>query len=130
MTDAAHTALELDQLRQLAAAREFSGRPIGVSMSNAARHLARDAKRLGSAGEAWMTICPSHLLEKTAILGLTRGELRIAVADSAAMYELDRFLRCGGEATLARASSAPINRVRLVLDARPFASPAPRKHRP
>lgn len=110
----------LTTLRDQAARRDNAGRPVGPAFASAARTLAKDERRLGSAGEAWNATCPSSLLPRTALLGLLRGELRIAVADSATMYELDRHLRGGGESALARASTAPVHRVRLVLDARPF----------
>ena len=121
MTHASHIEQQMNELRARAAARDFAGRSIGTAMSGMERQLKRDAKRLGGAGEAWAGVCPASLIARTAIIGLNRGELRIAVADSAAMYELDRHLRAGGEAELSRASSAPIHRVRLTLDARPFA---------
>ncbi len=120
MSGQSHIEREITELRARAAARDFTGRSLGTAMAGVDRQLKRDSKRLGGAGEAWMTVCPAELIARTAITGLNRGELRVAVADSATMYTLDRYLRAGGEAELARASTAPIYRVRLALDARPF----------
>ncbi|MCA9292574.1 MAG: hypothetical protein KDA20_02035 [Phycisphaerales bacterium] len=116
---------QLAKLREQAQARDHTGRALGGAMAALQRKVKRDARRLAGADEAWNTTCPPHLLDRTAIIGLSRGELRIAVADSATMYELDRCMRSGGEAALARQSAAPIQRVRLTLDARPFSHSEP-----
>lgn len=122
MDESSHIDHQLAKLRAQSAARDRVGRDLGGVMDAMQRRFGRDARRFAGVGEAWCSMCPGHLLDRTAILGLSRGELRIAVADSAAMYELDRYLRGGGEAALARTSSAPMHRVRLSLDARPFRS--------
>ena len=111
---------ELDMLRTRAAARSAVGRSLSSFMATAQRDLIKRERRLGDVNEAWASVCPAPLLERTAILSLNHGVLRIAVADSAAMYELDRCLRGGGEVELARACQAPVHRVRLALDKRPF----------
>jgi hypothetical protein len=104
-----------DRLSRLAAAR--APRTRDLSIAGDIRGLADSVRRaesgLGAATAAWTKAVPAHLASACAIEGLSRGVLRVRVTDSSVRFELDRFLRAGGEARVITASSAPIRSVRL-----------------
>lgn len=111
---------EKQQAQRLARLRELRVRraadlSLAGDFDAMARELARRKKALAGAAEAWERVCPPALLAKTALEGLARGVLTVRVPDAATRFELDRFLRCGGEDALVRASRAPLRRVRAVL---------------
>lgn len=89
--------------------------PMRSLFAEAARNAARDERRLGNAGDAWAAVCPGELLERTRIMGLSRGALTVATPDAATRFELDRALRSGAERALIRLCSAPVRKVRVVV---------------
>ena len=54
------------------------------------------------AGQAWDELVPPRLRRRCTVLQLQRGILTVRIPDAAARFELDRWLRSGGEAALAR----------------------------
>ena len=66
--------------------------------------------------EAWESVAPPALLERTALRGLAQGVATLGVPDASTRYELDRFLRSGGEKALKQACGAPIRRVKVVIE--------------
>jgi Dna[CI] antecedent DciA-like protein len=104
-------------LKQL---REFRNKPErDVSIGGALAEVARDAKKLqravGGIGSAWEEIAPARLAGRCRVVGISRGILTFRVADAAARFELDRFLRGGGEAALSRRAGVGIKRVKIVV---------------
>lgn len=97
--------------------RNLDPHSLAPTFKNLAASLRRDAKRFATVAESWEALCPPRLRDRTAIKSHARSILTIAVADSATSYELDRWLRAQGENALINASSAPIRRIKLVLDA-------------
>jgi len=74
----------------------------------------RPAKQLGALVPHWESLVPAALLPRTRLESLSRGTLRVTVADASTNYELDRLLREGLLAKLQKASSgATLRRVRL-----------------
>jgi hypothetical protein len=99
--------------------RGFRNRPErDLSIVAAVRGAERDAlkkhKALGGVGAAWEQIVPGSLKERVHVVSLARGVLTIRAADGVTKFELDRFLRSGGEARLARAAAVAIKRTRIV----------------
>lgn len=89
-----------------------------------AADLTRERKRLANTADAWAAVCPGRLHARTAILSLARGALTIAVPDAPTSFELDRFLRAGGESELIRACRAPVRKLKLVVNPDAFAPTA------
>jgi len=63
--------------------------------------------------ELWEMHIPPHLFAKTALASFNRGVLTVHVADSAAMYELDRLMRGGLERQIKSAAKASLRKIRL-----------------
>ena len=78
--------------------------------------LRRLRKNLGPVAEAWNEIVPEPLASSVRLDGVAAGVLNVRVTDSAARFELDRFLRAGGEAALLKRMPLAIRRVKIGLD--------------
>ncbi len=68
---------------------------------------------LAAAARAWQEVVPGELARGCTIEALSRGVLRVRVPDAGVRFELDRFLRAGGESKVIGASSVAIRSVRL-----------------
>lgn len=79
------------------------------------KRLVRCHKAVGGMGLAWEEVVPPRLAAKVELLRLTRGVLSVRVKDSATRFELDRFLRSGGEAELVRRAAGAIRRVKVAF---------------
>lgn len=86
---------------------------IGGVLGTTFRQLQRQTSAAGSLEAAWGSVVPPTLAMRTRIASMSRGVLTIQTSDAAARYQLDRFLRAGGEAELLRRSPVPIRRIRL-----------------
>lgn len=76
--------------------------------------LSRRRRGGGSAAAAWEVVVPDSLRERCEVTGVSRGILTVRVRDASARFELDRFLRSGGEAALIRTAKVAIRRVKLL----------------
>ncbi len=96
--------------------RVRAGRPASIEAEvEAARREAGHRRRaVGGIERAWEEVVPEALRARCALVRFSRGVVTVKAFDGAAMYELDRFLRAGGEARLARVAGAPVRRVRVV----------------
>ena len=64
----------------------------------------------------WPTLVPAELAGHCRLGSLVRGVLRVAVEDSAHLYDLDRLLRQGLQSRLRAAVKGPaIHRVQLLV---------------
>lgn len=104
----------LRRVRHSRAGNRRDAAALGAVINGEARALQRLERRLRGVGDAWLAQCPEHLLDKTAIVGVSRGALTIRARDASIRYELDRWLRAGGERAVIAASQAPIRKVRVV----------------
>ena len=68
---------------------------------------------LAGAARAWASVVPPALAAACVLEALSRGVLRVRVTDAGARFELDRFLRAGGETNVIRACGVAIRSVRL-----------------
>ena len=59
------------------------------------REVAKPYKQLGDLSELWAELVPAHLIERTRLVGLSRGVLHVEVDNPAAHFEIDRLLRGG-----------------------------------
>jgi len=105
----------LDRLELTVHARRRT--PPALDVANAVGALARDAvrtrRRVGTIADAFDETVPARLAQHCTIVGLKGGTLSVRVGNAAVGYRLSQWLRSGGEAALARASIAPIKRVRI-----------------
>lgn len=75
-------------------------------------------RQLGQIAPLWMQLVPAPIQGQTRLDSLTRGVLKVAVADSSTLYQLNRLLKSGLEAELIRQSGrASLGRVQLFLSA-------------
>ena len=104
-----------DDLRRLRSLRNPRDRDlsIGAVVRTAEKELRKKVKSLGGVADAWDTVVPLTLARRCRLVSLSRGVLSVQVADSSARFELDRFLRAGGEAELVRRARAAIKRIKL-----------------
>lgn len=59
------------------------------------RDVAKPYKQLGDLAELWATLVPAALVERSRLVGLSRGVLHVEVDSPAAHFEVDRLLRGG-----------------------------------
>jgi hypothetical protein len=78
--------------------------------------MRRLRKQLAAIAEAWEAVIPADLAARTRLDGAARGVLEVRVPDSGTAYELDRFLRCGGEARVLARAAVSIRKVRVSLE--------------
>jgi hypothetical protein len=88
---------------------------IGPMMSAQALDVARLERRLGGVCAAFAETCPATLMRKAAVVSLVRGVLTIHADDASARFELDRWLRSGGERALVKRSPTTVRKVRLII---------------
>ncbi len=115
---------KLDRLREN---RRRKGRETGIGATFEAqgRDLKRLQRRMGPMAEAWLSVCPPSLLERTAIDGISRGVLTIRVDSHATRYTLDRILRAGGERDFIKGAPMTVRRLKLVVDESWAGEPGP-----
>ena len=86
---------------------------LGSSIEQIARNAQKTRRRLGTIADAFEATVPARLAQHCEIVGLRAGTLTVRVSNASAGYRLSQWLRSGGEAALARASSAPLKRVKI-----------------
>jgi hypothetical protein len=109
-----HPLHRIERLRPVRRVRDADV-GLGSVFEAAARAHARAAKKTGAASEAWEAVCPAPLLERTAVRGIARGTLVIAVADAATRYALDVALRSGLQRELVKRCPTTVRSVKLEL---------------
>lgn len=67
------------------------------------REVAKPYKQLGDLAVLWAELLPASLVERSRLVGLSRGVLHVEVDHAAAHYELDRLLRGGLQKRLIQA---------------------------
>lgn len=97
--------------------RKYRGLPgaapaAGAVVAEEFKQITKQRRNLGVAGKAWAEIVPDRLRANATLGVLRRGTLNVHVPDAAARYELDRWLRSGGEAALRKAAPT-VKRLRL-----------------
>lgn len=77
------------------------------------KQVKRPHEQLGQLSEAWERLVPPPIAQHTALESLSRGVLRVRVAQSATLYKLDRMLRSGLERQLRQHAPTTLRRVKL-----------------
>lgn len=109
----AKSSPSLRRLRELRVPREREA-GLGAQVEQIRTELTRRQRGGGKAAAAWEVVVPDALREVSDVVGLSRGVLTIRARHAAARFEVDRFLRSGGEAALSRAAGVAIRRVKIV----------------
>jgi hypothetical protein len=104
-------------LERLRAGRNRPERDLSVSgiVASQKKALAKQHRELAGVWASWAAGVPARLLDRTTLVGVSRGVLTVRVADAAARFELDRFLRTGGEIDLVRRAPIGVRKIKLVL---------------
>lgn len=101
-----------DAMNKLERVRQSRLRPAkDVTLSFLVKQFERDVakpfKQLGDLAELWTQLVPGKLVERTRLVGLSRGTLHVEVDNPAAHFELDRLLRSGLQNQLIRSHRGP-----------------------
>ena len=80
--------------------------------------LQRDQRRLGAVARAWTANCPHKLLPRTSVIAMNRGVLTIGADDSSTRFELDRWLRAGGEEQIIKGTRTTLRKIKVVVQSR------------
>lgn len=103
--------------RRLEKLRAWRNRPqrdltLGYLADHVKRTVTKPHKQLGQIARLWEQAVPPALADRTALVSLTHGVLTVHVADSSAMYELDRLLRGGVELRLRQSCETTLRKVK------------------
>lgn len=71
------------------------------------REVAKPYQQLGDLAELWRELVPANLVDKSRLVGLSRGVLHVEVDNAAAHFEIDRLLRGGLQKQLIQRHRGP-----------------------
>lgn len=108
----------LDRLRQLRV-RPERARGLGEDMQLQLKSLRKISRTEAALIAAWNTAAPDSLASRCTPRGVRAGRLKISVPDASTRYELDRWLRSGGQQELSALAKVPIRGVRVQLGGSP-----------
>jgi hypothetical protein len=94
-------------------ARPMRDLAIAGPMGDLMKQIKAQSRRLSGGGQAWAKVVPPQLLERTTVVSLQSGVLKIKVLDSATKFELERWLKQGGQMQVIREAATTINRIKL-----------------
>lgn len=106
----------LDRLRPFRGLPPERAVPIAPLVAELARERKRIAKALGPAVEAWERLVPAPLARECTLVSLKSGTLTVETASNAVAFELDRFLRGGGQRELSEATDGVVRSVRVRIE--------------
>lgn len=107
-------------LEELKRIRRFRGRrspdlSLDPMIRNIQLTAQRQHRRLGSCIDAWESLIPKQLCDKTRIESLRQGTLHVTVTSSAVAFEIDRTVRAGLLKQLSARVPGAIQRVRTKI---------------
>ncbi len=86
---------------------------IGLSLRDAAAKVEEQRRAGRGAGESWEALVPARVRERCHVVLVLRGVMTVKVKDASARFEVDRWLRSGGETELVK--RAGIRKVKVVV---------------
>ena len=111
--------LRLAQLRQWRT-RPEADRSLAFLRADFKRNVAKPHHQVAAIIELWRQSVPPELQAHARLDSLVHGVLKVAVDDSAHLYELDRLLRTGLQQLIVRTAKSPaVRRILLRLDQNP-----------
>ena len=98
-----------EHLDRLRASRSLPQRDLslGFLAEQFKRDVAKPYKQLGDLAELWAELVPARLVERSRLVGLSRGVLHVEVDNPAAHFEIDRLLRGGVQKQLIQGHKGP-----------------------
>lgn len=108
----------LDRLRALRA-RPERARDLGEDMLAQMKTLRKVSRTESALHAAWSTAAPDHLAGSCTPVGLKAGKLEIIAPNASVRFQLDRWLRSGGQAELSALARVPIAGVRVRIGSKP-----------
>lgn len=98
-----------DHLDRLRKSRSLPKRDLSLSFLNEQfkRDVAKPYKQLGDLSALWSQLLPERLVQRTRLIGLSRGVLHVEVDNPAAHFEIDRLLRGGLQKQLIAGHKGP-----------------------
>ena len=106
----------LERLRPYRGLFRESDPSIAPVIASIARERKKMAKALGPAVEAWEALVPAPLARACTLVALKGGTLTVETASNAVAFELDRFLRGGGQRDLTEATEGVVRAVRVRIE--------------
>ncbi len=104
----------LDHLRQLRV-RPDRARDLHDDMGAQLKSLQKISRTESALIAAWNAAAPDGLAKRCTPKGVKAGHFEIIVPDASARYQLDRWLRGGGQRELSALAKVPIRGVRVLL---------------
>ncbi|MEM9348341.1 MAG: DciA family protein [Planctomycetota bacterium] len=80
---------------------------LGFMAEQFKREVAKPYKQLGDLAELWAELLPDRLVQRSRLVGLSRGVLHVEVDNAAAHFEIDRLLRGGLQKQLIEGHKGP-----------------------
>lgn len=80
---------------------------LGFMAEQFKREVAKPYQQLGDLAELWRELVPAKLVERSRLVGLSRGTLHVEVDNPAAHFEIDRLLRGGLQKQLIQGHKGP-----------------------
>jgi len=98
-----------EHLERLQASRSLPRRDLSLCFLSEQfkREVAKPYKQLGDLAELWAELVPARLVERSRLIGLSRGVLHVEVDNPAAHFEIDRLLRGGLQKQLIQGHKGP-----------------------
>jgi hypothetical protein len=117
------------RLQQTLDARRRPERDLAIAtvVGAFAQHARRVNDRLGDLVQLWEQLIPADLAARTRLVGLRASVLQVEADSAATLYDVDRLLRQGLEATLRQKYRGTLTRIRLkvgAMDDQPARRPA------
>jgi hypothetical protein len=78
--------------------------------------IRRLRRQLAGIAGAWAEVVPGEISEQIRLEGVSSGVLNVRAANAAVRFQLDRFLRSGGEAELLRRFPVAIRKIRIGIE--------------
>lgn len=105
------------RLKSLREYRVFRERTVAVGPMAAAlgAEFKQLERRVGGVAGAWGAVCPADLIKRTSVEGVSRGVLTIRADDAGTRFEIDRWLRSGGERELVKKCPTTVRKVKVVI---------------
>lgn len=115
---------------RLAAARADRTRPAPAQTLSRlflahAPEVRRVRRQLAGIAGAWAEVVPPEIAGRVRLEGVNAGVLSVRAEDAAVRFQLDRFLRGGGEARLLHRLPTAVRRIRIGLEGEDGTTVAP-----
>lgn len=108
----------LDRLRSLRT-RPERARDLGQDMRQQMMTLRKVSRTESALHTAWSAAAPDHLVRACTPVGLKAGKLEIIAPNASVRFQLDRWLRSGGQRELSALARVPIVGVRVRIGSNP-----------